>query len=425
MMRKGLLYLATYVLAVVMFSGCSSDNHEGDIVIDMLPKTRSVDLTQEQKEYVKRSNEFALNLYKAVIQSENGNKSTIVSPFSAVYMLGMLNDGSAGKTAEEISAVLGFGKDGKQAINEFCKAMIEQTPEADPSVWLQTANCVVVNDKQHVELQNQFVNDISKYYKGEVMTLNFASAKSLNTINNWSDQHTDGMIPTLMNQLNEDAAMLLLNAISFKATWTEKFDEKDTQIETFTKEDGTTESVKMMHRHAIARVGEGSDFYTLLLPYGSGDKWSMTIFLPKEGKTVSDVVNSLDMSKWSTYAYEYPSTRDVDIKLPKFEGSYKADVKNALQKMGVLSMFDADKADLSLICKNKRLCVSKMEQTTAIEVSEEGTKTSTVTIAELGATDYMVSGDKVFFYANQPFVYIIREASSGAVFFIGTYQGNS
>ena len=62
----------------------------------------------------------------------------------------------------------------------------------------------------------------------------------------------------------------------------------------------------MMHRHAIARVGEGSDFYTLLLPYGSGDKWSMTIFLPKEGKTVSDVVNSLDMSKWSTYAYEYP-----------------------------------------------------------------------------------------------------------------------
>ena len=422
-MKKIYYYAMAVGLLVMPLIGCSNDNHEGDIVVDMLPKTRSVDLTQEQKEYVKRSNEFALNLYKAVVQGQNDNKSTIVSPISAVYMLGMLNDGSAGKTAEEISTVLGFGKDGKQAINEFCKAMIEQTPKADPSVWLQTANCVVVNDKRHVELQDQFVNDISKYYKGEVMTLNFASANSLNTINNWSNAHTDGMIPTLMNQLSEDAAMLLLNAISFKATWTEKFDEKDTQIETFTKEDGTTESVKMMHRHAIARVGEGSDFYTLLLPYGSGDKWSMTIFLPKEGKTVSDVVNSLDMSKWSTYAYEYPSTRNVDIKLPRFENTYKADIKNALQKMGVLSMFDADKADLSLICKNKRLCVSKMEQTTAIEVSEEGTKTSTVTVAELGATDYMVSGDKVFFYANQPFVYIIREASSGAVFFIGTYQG--
>ena len=424
-MKKIYYYAMAVGFLLMPLIGCSNDDHEGDIVIDMLPKTRSVDLTQEQKEYVKRSNDFALNLYKAVIQGQNDNKSTIVSPFSAVYMLGMLNDGSAGKTAEEISTVLGFGKDGKQAINEFCKAMIEQTPKADPSVWLQTANCVVVNDKRHVELQDQFVNDISKYYKGEVMTLNFASANSLNTINNWSNAHTDGMIPTLMNQLSEDAAMLLLNAISFKATWTEKFDEKDTQIETFTKEDGTTESVKMMHRHAIARVGEGSDFYTLLLPYGSGDKWSMTIFLPKEGKTVSDVVNSLDMSKWSTYAYEYPSTRDVDIKLPRFENTYKADIKNALQRMGVLSMFDADNADLSLICKNKRLCVSMMEQTTAIEVSEEGTKTSTVTIAELGDTEeYGISGDKVFFYANQPFVYIIREASSGAIFFIGTYQGN-
>ena len=201
-MKKIYYYAMAVGLLVMPLIGCSNDNHEGDIVVDMLPKTRSVDLTQEQKEYVKRSNEFALNLYKAVIQGQNDNKSTIVSPISAVYMLGMLNDGSAGKTAEEISTVLGFGKDGKQAINEFCKAMIEQTPEADPSVWLQTANCVVVNDKQHVELQDQFVNDISKYYRGEVMTLNFASAKSLDRINNWSNQYTDGMIPTVLNQLN-------------------------------------------------------------------------------------------------------------------------------------------------------------------------------------------------------------------------------
>ena len=404
------------------FLGCSSDSNEGDIVIDMLPKTRSVELTQEQKEFVNRNNEFALNLYKAICQGENADKSIIVSPFSATYLMGMLNDGAEGRTAEEITTALGFG--GKQSVNEFCKAMIEQIPEVDPSVSLTNANCVVVNERQNIELKDQFVSDISNYYKGEVMKLDFSSSNALKTVNDWSNKHTDGMIPKLMDQLKEDAALMLMNAISFKATWTEKFDEKDTQAETFTKEDGTTQSVQMMHRHAIARVGEGSDFYTLLLPYGSGDKWSMTIFLPKEGRTVSDVVNSLDMSKWSTYAYEYPSTRDVDIKLPKFEGSYKADVKSALQKMGVESVFDEDKADLSLISKKKNLYVSKMEQTAAIEVNEEGTKTSAVTVAELGVTDFMVSGDKVFFYANQPFVYIIREASSGAIFFIGTYQGN-
>jgi serpin B len=64
-----------------------------------------------------------------------------------------------------------------------------------------------------------------------------------------------------------------------------------------------------------------------------------------------------------------------------------------------------------------------MEQTAAIEVNEEGTKASAVTVAELGDTAAGVIGNKVYFHANTPFVYMIREASSGAVFFIGTYQG--
>ena len=91
--------------------------------------------------------------------------------------------------------------------------------------------------------------------------------------------------------------------------------------------------------------------------------------------------------------------------------------------MGVLSVFDKDKADLSLISKNKNLYVYKMEQTAAIEVNEEGTRTSAVTVAELGYTDAGILGDKVYFHANTPFVYMIREASSGAIFFIGTYHG--
>ena len=417
-MRKSYYYVVLAAFMTMSFSGCSSDSNEGDIVIDMLPKTRSVELTQEQKEFVNKNNEFALNLYKAICQGENADKSIIVSPFSATYLMGMLNDGAAGKTAEEITTALGFG--GKQSVNDFCKAMIEQIPEVDPSVSLTNANCVVVNERQNIELKDQFVSDISNYYKGEVMKLDFSSSNALKAVNNWSNKHTSGMIPKLMDQLNEDAALMLMNAISFKATWTEKFDEKDTQTETFTKEDGTTQSVQMMHRHAIARVGEETDCYTLLLPYGSGDKWGMTIFLPKEGKTVRDVI--IDMSKWLPYNYGSASPMDVDIKLPRFESSYKADVKSALQKMGVLSVFDANKADLSLISENRNLYVYKITQTAAIEVNEEGTKASAVTVAGADIADLFL-GEKVCFYANTPFVYMIREASSGAVFFIGTYQG--
>ena len=147
-----------------------------------------------------------------------------------------VSDVATAKTAEEITTALGFG--GKQSVNDFCKAMIEQIPEVDPSVSLTNANCVVVNERQNIELKDQFVSDISNYYKGEVMELDFSSSNALKAVNDWSNRHTGGMIPKLMDQLNEDAALMLMNAISFKATWTEKFDEKDTQTETFTKEDG-------------------------------------------------------------------------------------------------------------------------------------------------------------------------------------------
>ena len=86
-------------------------------------------------------------------------------------------------------------------------------------------------------------------------------------------------------------------------------------------------------------------------------------------------------------------------------------------------MFDPQKADFSLISKNqKQFFVSQMKQKAAIEVNEEGTKTTAVTVARMEGSNFVEGkGD---FHANRPFVYIIQEASSGAIFFIGTFQGN-
>jgi len=67
--------------------------------------------------------------------------------------------------------------------------------------------------------------------------------------------------------------------------------------------------------------------------------------------------------------------------------------------------------------------VSQIKQKAAIEVSEEGTKTTTVTV-ERGNGFAPLELLECDFHANRPFVYIIQEASSNVVFFIGTFQGN-
>lgn len=386
------------------------------MVIDMLPKTQYIELTQEQKALVAKSNDFSFNLYRAIHAADN-QKSNITSPLSVAYVLGMLNDGAAGNTAKEISQVLGFGAT-KQTINEYCKALIDQAPIADPSVILQIANIIAAN--QDVTLEKDFKNDMQNYYSAEVASLDFSKQSSVDYLNSWCKEKSGGMIPSIIDALSPEDLLVLMNAVYFKATWTEKFDEKETQEGVFTKADGSTIKLPMMHRNAQIRYCTNDVYTGIWLPFGSGDRWSMKVLLPEEGKTIDDIVRSLTGESWENNYWQHAI---VDIKMPRFSTKSDIMLNDMVSKLGAPSIFDPQKADFSLISKNqKQFYVSQMKQKAAIEVNEEGTKTTAVTVSMMTGSN-IVNG-KGEFHANRPFVYVIQEWSSGAIFFIGTFQGN-
>lgn len=386
------------------------------MVIDMLPKTQYIELTQEQKALVAKSNDFSFNLYRAIHAADH-QKSNITSPLSVAYVLGMLNDGANGNTAKEISQVLGFGAT-KQAINEYCKALIDQAPIADPSVILQIANIVAAN--QDVTLEKDFKNDMQNYYSAEVASLDFSKQSSVDYLNTWCKEKSGGMIPSIIDALSPEDLLVLMNAVYFKATWTEKFDEKETQEEVFTKADGSTIKLPMMHRNAQIRYCTNEVYTGIWLPFGSGDRWSMKVLLPEEGKTIDDIVKSLTGESWENNYWQHAI---VDIKMPRFSTKSDIMLNDMVSKLGAPSIFDPQKADFSLISKNqKQFYVSQMKQKAAIEVNEEGTKTTAVTVSMMTGSN-IVNG-KGEFHANRPFMYVIQEWSSGAIFFIGTFQGN-
>ena len=67
-----------------------------------------------------------------------------------------------------------------------------------------------------------------------------------------------------------------------------------------------------------------------------------------------------------------------------------------------------------------------MRQKAKIKVNEEGSEAAAVTVAGVAKTA-MVSGPeeypKATFHANHPFVYVIQEASSGVILFVGKFTG--
>jgi serpin B len=67
--------------------------------------------------------------------------------------------------------------------------------------------------------------------------------------------------------------------------------------------------------------------------------------------------------------------------------------------------------------------IGLMKQVARIKLSEEGTEAAAVTV--IGVNKTSVGGlSIVHFHANRPFLYVISERSSGAVFFIGQYYGD-
>jgi len=407
-------------LLLGMLTACSDNGEE---VVDMLPKLRPITLTAEQQQMRDNNNEFACRLFRTINEQKDGNGSVIVSPISVSFLLGMLNAGADGQTRQQIIDVLGLGNSVLE-VNEYCKKMIDEAPRVDPSVTVKIANCIDVNSALGITLVPQFKTDMQNYYNAQIEALDFNKSSSLDKINNWCKKNTDGMIPTILDRLSPDAAMYLLNAIYFKATWTEKFDPKDTRDMDFTMPDGSTRQHKMMHRKALADYDKNDLYEMLYLPYGSNG-FGMYVLLPVEGKTVDDVIQSLSAEGVKHPLFDMVP-HEVDILMPRFTTSNENVLNEVLSAMGMPRAFNPQLAEFPNMAQGQDLFVSMMKQRAKIEVNEEGTKASAVTIAEMGITAAPPTPQyqQVDFHATRPFVYYIIENSTRSIFFMGTYCGS-
>ena len=396
------------------------DKGSNENVVYMMPETKSISLTAEQRNYVLKNNDFGLRLFRQLNGDASSAKSIVLSPIGVTYMLGMLNAGAAGDTSTEICSLLGFGEGGKADVNEFCHAVATQAPLADPSVMLETANMIAF--RNGLTPESLFADDMRDYYDAQTVCLDFGDPTTADYINRWCSETTHGMICKMVDGIDPKMMMMMLDAVYFKATWTDKFDPADTREEPFKLVDGTEKALPTMHRKAMAAFADNDTYSALCLPYGSGDKWAMTALLPHEGKSVADVLAELNVASWTGSWWRRMEACLVDVKIPRFTTESDTSLNEPISQLGAPTMFMPDKADFSGIATSGvPLYVGLMKQKAAIEVNEEGTKATAVTMAGMVSSAGPLT-EKVF-HADHPFVYFIQEASSGIMFFIGVFAG--
>ena len=376
-------------------------------------------LSDAQHEMVNNNNSFAFSLYNKTM----GMNSRVVSPLSVTYLMSMLANGADGETQQQILATLGWAGEGIQQpslqdINDYSRMLIEKTARLDKAVTVEIANYVAVN--KEFKLNSKFQKSVERDYKASVESLNFTSPSTLKRINDWCNDRTHGMIPSIINELDPDAVSYLMNAIYFNGTWKDKFSKEETKQEMFRGYTRDIQYVDMMHRHGEYFYADGDGYSAVSIPYGNG-AFRMTVILPSEGSFLRDVMASMDGGKFQALQRSMEKC-NVDLKIPRFTTEVDLPLNDIISALGAPLIFSSQ-ADFSQFARGD-FYVSKMFQKAKIEVSEEGTKAAAVTAAIMMMSAVRPEKKRnVVFHADSPFAYIISENSTGSIYFMGQYTG--
>lgn len=258
---------------------------------------------------------------------------------------------------------------------------------------------------------------MTSFYDAFVRNADFADKSTLDMINEWGKEKSGGLIPSVIEEINKNSILYALNCVSFKARWMSEFSMNSTKKESFTDINGNVKDVMMMNKEDISLYNDNGKWKTLCLPFGRGF-YRMFILLPNESYGLATLVEELNSSSWNETVSSMKSKR-VDIKLPKFETSTNITLNEVMQELGVVDAFDKEDANFTNMVDGYNVVVDFLNQSCRIKVDEEGVEAASITLGQLDGADMPDESGKLKFHADRPFVYMIQDISSGAIFFTG------
>jgi len=408
-MKINIKFLLTFTLlsTLVIISSCEKSNTDD-------PPGDPVDIFTEpyQKEVIDSANKFAFDLFKPVIADAKGTENIMISPFSITSALSMTLNGAAGETFEAMRKALRFEDKTLQQINEtYLKLMTEMVP-VDKRVILEIANSVWV--EKHLTVKEPFMTALETWYKAEARDIDVTDPGAVDIVNGWIAEKTHDKITDMLKFLEPDLAMLLINAIYFNGKWRYQFDKDDTSDEPFYVTPSAPKDVPMMHQTVNLKVANTNNLTVTEVPYGQGN-YTMVVVLPDENVTTDEVADALTPELWQDWMEMLAdNTNEVDLTMPRFKYEYKRKLNNDLIDMGMGIAF-SPLADFSNI-SDAGLMISRVEHQTFIETNEEGTEAAAATVVVIVGSAGPLALE---INLNRPFLYFIRETSTGTILFMG------
>lgn len=403
--------LLSIVLLLFLISSCSSEKHTAPRADELTASVtaQETDVVEPTAEQSAAMMEFGLSLLREGFSDGN----SLISPVSLLLALGMTANGAEGQTREQMEAVLGMDTDALSACMHGYLASLPVHNSSTSMGKLNAANSIWV--REGVSVREAFLQSAVDDYDAQVYSAPF-DRSTVGAVNSWVSRHTDGMIDRILNDLPDNSAMLLLNAVAFDAEWQNIYQATSVRDRMFTCEDGTERTVSMMYS-GESRYLESPLATGFLRPYLSG-RYVFAALLPDEGVTVSELLSNLD-GQMLYDLLSAPVDAEVDAGLPKFSYETAMDARASLTALGMTDAFSSDAADFSGISRTGDLFISRVLHKAYITVNEKGTRAGAASAVEMRDTGTMMPEERKSVILDRPFVYLILDTKYTVPVFLG------
>jgi serpin B len=359
-------------------------------------------------------NRLAIDLFREV---RTPSSNVAISPASLAPAIAMTYEGARGRTAEEIARVFHFPDD-REAMRRDFRALIRHWGAAGGPHGLVAGSSLW--GQMGIEFRTEYVQLLSNSYGASLRVVNFRGNPdpARKAINAWVDGMTDHVISELLapGVITPDTNLVLANAIAFKAKWSHEFRHEATRPEDFHVAPGKTVKVPMMRQGEELAFAETDDMQMVQMPYRGGD-FAMVVVLPKRSDGLDAVEKALTAEGLDGWVAK-SERRDVILSLPKFRAEASLDLARPLAGLGMKAAFTPS-ADFSGISENDPLWISSVIHQAVVKVDEEGTEAAAATaVVAAGAEKRPERKPPVEFKVDHPFLYVIRDVSTGVCLFL-------
>lgn len=361
------------------------------------------------------SSTFGTQLFAAVADNfPTGN--ILISPVSIAKALEMVLIGTTEGSDTEIEL--------KQVLGP--PSLVKATVDGESDVQLTIANSVWAD-----KLKQSYIDGLAESHNADAFKL----PSRYSTIDEWIEKSTNGMIQHMLGDeiIPWNVSALLVNAVYFKGSWTEKFDPKMTIDGDFKLRDKTTTEARYMTATRtmkyIDSIEELGDASAVVLNYGDqidedSTEFTSMFILPASDDTnsMNDIITGL-ISQPIADLLEQASNRIVNLKLPRFKlawGDEGAEsLKDTLKDLGITSAFESwtDGKFDRMTTRRGDAYLDDVLHSAAMEVTEQGTEASASTVARIN-----IRRRPTAMIFDRPFVVAIVHRPTGEVVVLGRVE---